>query len=70
MDIGKQCRPRSDATERGVLSTSRLFALNTGISIKHGNDKYLIKEMNLSKDLNKHTPHDTNGLIFYSYLFI
>ena len=34
-DIGKQCRPRSDAAERGVWSGSTLFALTTGISIKH-----------------------------------
>ena len=38
-DIGKQCRPRSDAAERGVWSESTLFALNTGISIKYDNIK-------------------------------
>ena len=38
-DIGKQCRPRSDATEHGVWSGFTLFALITGISIKHGNNK-------------------------------
>ena len=32
-DIGKQCRPRSDAT--GTTS----FALSTGISVKDGNNK-------------------------------
>ena len=30
-DIGKQCRPRSDAAKRGVCSGSTLFALSTGI---------------------------------------
>ena len=39
-DIGKQCRPRSDAAERGVWSGSTLLALNTGISLKHGINKY------------------------------
>ena len=38
-DIGKQFRPRSDAAECGVIcgvwSGSTLFALNTGICIKH-----------------------------------
>ena len=34
-DIGKQCRPRSDATERSVWSWSTLFALSTEIAIKH-----------------------------------
>ena len=38
-DIGKQCRPRSDAAERGVWSGSTLFALRTGISFKLGNNK-------------------------------
>ena len=38
-NTGKQCRPRSDAAERGVWSGSTLFALNIGISIKHGNNK-------------------------------
>ena len=28
-DIGKQCRPRSDAEERGVWSESTLFALTS-----------------------------------------
>ena len=37
--ISKQCRPRSDAAERGVWSVSILFALITGIPIKHGNNK-------------------------------
>ena len=36
---GKQCRPRSDAAERGVWSGSTLYALNTGISLKHGINK-------------------------------
>ena len=35
-DISKQCRPRSDAADRGVWSGSTRFALTTGISIKHG----------------------------------
>ena len=39
MDIGKQCRPRSEAAERGVWSGSTLFALNIGISRKHANKK-------------------------------
>ena len=38
-DIGKQCRPRSDATEWGVWSGSTLFALISEISTKHDNDK-------------------------------
>ena len=38
-DNGKQSRPRSDAAECGVWSGSILFALNTGISIKYGNNK-------------------------------
>ena len=38
-DIDKQCRPRSDAAERSVWSGSTLFALTTGISIKHGNNQ-------------------------------
>ena len=38
-DIGKQCRPRSDAAERGAWSWSTLFALSSDISIKHDNNK-------------------------------
>ena len=38
-DFGKQCRLRSDATERGIWSGFTRFALNTGISIKHGDSK-------------------------------
>ena len=38
-DIGKQCRPRSDAAERGVWSGSTLFALRSDISTKHDNSK-------------------------------
>ena len=38
-DIGKQCRLRSDAAERGVWSGSTLFALNMEISTKDGNDE-------------------------------
>ena len=37
-DIGKQCRPRSDAAERGVWSRSTLFALRTGIFVEQGNN--------------------------------
>ena len=40
-DIGKQSRPRSDATELDVCAVSTLFALNTGISVTHGNNKNL-----------------------------
>ena len=40
-DIGKQCRPRSDAAECGIWAGSTLFASNTGISIKHGNTRNL-----------------------------
>ena len=36
---GKQCSLRSDAAQRSVGSGSTLFALNTGISIRHGNNK-------------------------------
>ena len=39
-NIDKQFRSRSDAAERGVLSGSKLFAINTGITIKHGYNKY------------------------------
>ena len=35
-DIGRQCRPRSDAAEVSVWSRSTLFASRTGISVKHG----------------------------------
>ena len=35
-DIGKQCRPRSDATKRGVWSESTLFALRSNIFYKTG----------------------------------
>ena len=38
-DIGKQCRPRSDAAERGVWSESTLFALTSEISTTHDNSK-------------------------------
>ena len=37
--ICKQCRPRSDAADRGVWSGSSLIELNIWISIKHGNNK-------------------------------
>ena len=39
-DIGKRCRPRLDATERGVWSGSTPFVSNTGISITHGYKKH------------------------------
>ena len=39
MDIGMQSRPRSDAAERGVWSGSTLFALNSGIFVKHDDNK-------------------------------
>ena len=39
MEIDKQCRPRSDATERGVWSGSTLFALSPEIPTKLGNNK-------------------------------
>ena len=38
-DIGKPCRLRSDAAERGVWSGSTLFALKAGISVTHGSNK-------------------------------
>ena len=38
-DVYKQCRPRSDAAESGVWSGTTLFALRTGISLKHGNTR-------------------------------
>ena len=54
-DTGKQCRPRSDAAERGVWSRSTLLAFNTGISIKHGktknNQTSLLLEMDRSREL-------------------
>ena len=37
--IGKQCRPRSDAAERGVWSESTLFASDTELSLKDGYNK-------------------------------
>ena len=37
-DIGNQCKPRSDAEERG-WSGYTLFTLITGIPIKPGNNK-------------------------------
>ena len=37
--LGNQCRPRSDAAERGIVSGSSAFALNTVISVKRGNTK-------------------------------
>ena len=37
-DIGKQCRPGSDAAECGISSGSILFALSSETSIKHGNN--------------------------------
>ena len=37
--IGKQYRPRYDVAECGVLSGSTLFTFDTGISIKHRNNK-------------------------------
>ena len=38
-DMGKWYWPRSEAAERGVWLGSTMFALNTGISIKHDIDK-------------------------------
>ena len=43
-NIGKQWRPRSDAAERGVWSGSTLFALNTCISVKHGDNIIVMKQ--------------------------
>ena len=40
-DIGKKCRPRSDAAEHGVWSGSTLFALSSEVSSKHDNNKNL-----------------------------
>ena len=54
-DIDKQCGPRSDAKECDIWSESTLFALNTGISVKHGyiktNHTSLILEMDQSEEL-------------------
>ena len=54
-DIGRQCRPRSDAAECGVWSGSTLFALNSEISLKYGNNKTnqipLLLEMDCSEEL-------------------
>ena len=36
-NISKQCRPRSDAAERGVWLGSSLFAFSSEIPTKHGN---------------------------------
>ena len=38
-DIGKQCKPRSDASEHGIRSGSTLFALSSEIPTKYGNKK-------------------------------
>ena len=38
-DIGKQCGPRSDATECGIWSGSTLFASRLEMSTKHNNNK-------------------------------
>ena len=38
-DTGKQCRPRSDAEERGVWWGSLLFALSSEIPTKHADYK-------------------------------
>ena len=38
-DTGKQHRHRSDVAECSVWSGSTLFALSTGISVNHGNNK-------------------------------
>ena len=40
--IGKQCRPRLDATKFGIWSGSTLFALITGISINYSNNSNYI----------------------------
>ena len=62
-DIGKQCRPWSDAAERGVWLGSTLFALNVANSIKHVYSKsqpcrHLKLEINLSKrDVEESTRH-------------
>ena len=54
-DIGKQCRPKSDVTERGVWSGCTMFAFNEWISIKHGNNKNnqtpCVVDMDQSKEL-------------------
>ena len=42
-DIGKQCRPRSNAAERDLWSASILFALNIGASVKYNNDNKSIE---------------------------
>ena len=38
-DIGKQCRPRSDAAESGVRSGSTLFAISSKFFTKYGDNK-------------------------------
>ena len=55
-DIGKHCRPRSDAAKCDVWSGSTLFVFNTGISTKEGNIKKnnwtsLLLKMGLSREL-------------------
>ena len=51
-DIGKQCRPRSDAAECGIWSGPALFAVSTGISIKHGYIKKNLTPLLLEMYLN------------------
>ena len=65
-DLCKQCRPRSDAAERGVWSGSTLFALRMGISLISNNTKRnrtpLKLEMGLSKEIWKKSSFGINGL--------
>ena len=53
---GKQCRPRSDATEHGVKSWSTTFALDTGISLKQNNN---------NDNNNNNNSNQTTGYDFY-----
>ena len=76
MDIDKQYRPGSDATEHGVWSGSTLFAFRTGIVIKYVNNKTiptrLILERNRSKESTRHkwvnAYHMRKNLNFDAYI--
>ena len=69
----RKCRLKSDAPECGILSESRLFALSTGISIKHGINKnqpetifYWKKGPDQRVEIE--SPFGINGLIWISIL--
>ena len=50
-DIGKQCKTRSDAAERGVWSGSPLFAYRSFFLNLNKNEKYHPKTLKTEKEL-------------------